>query len=198
MNPTLGVILAGGAGRRLGLGPKALVPLGGVTLLDRARRVLESRCTRVLVCAPAGVAASFPPVDLVRDAGEGPLAALVTVLGAVPFARAIVLGIDFPFVQGALIDGLAARLARHDAVVPAPGGVPQPLVAVYAASAAAPLAAALARGERSLSRALGALAVEHVPDATLRTLDPASDAGFNLNTNDDRLEAERRLRTEAA
>src|SRR5438132_2343792 len=45
MARTLGVIVAGGRGRRLGLEvPKALAAAGGMTLLDRAVATLEEVC----------------------------------------------------------------------------------------------------------------------------------------------------------
>lgn len=56
----VGIILAAGAGRRLGLGPKAWLPSGGITLAERAVRVCLTAGVRpVLVIPPAGV--SRPP-----------------------------------------------------------------------------------------------------------------------------------------
>ena len=46
------LILAAGRGERLGLGPKALLVLGGRTLLDRAIEVVQSVAGRVLVGVP--------------------------------------------------------------------------------------------------------------------------------------------------
>jgi len=46
------LILAGGSGERLGLGPKALLVLGGRTLLDRAIEVVQAVAGRVLVGVP--------------------------------------------------------------------------------------------------------------------------------------------------
>jgi molybdopterin-guanine dinucleotide biosynthesis protein A len=124
--------------------------------------------------------------------------ALVTVFEGYRFEIALVLGVDFPFVRGALLDALAQRLEAHDAVAPAPGAVLQPLVAAYSGSAVAPLIAACSRGERSLSRALAALDVLRVEGDTLAALDPDGGAAFNLNTPGDLREAERRVRMERA
>jgi 2-C-methyl-D-erythritol 4-phosphate cytidylyltransferase len=46
------LVLAAGRGERLGLGPKALLVLGGRTLLDRAIEVVQSVAGRVLVGVP--------------------------------------------------------------------------------------------------------------------------------------------------
>lgn len=57
---TLGVLLAGGHGTRLGAGiPKALVTLGSETLLARARRTLDAVCDECVVCAPVEVAVTL-------------------------------------------------------------------------------------------------------------------------------------------
>lgn len=44
-----GLIQAAGRGTRLGLGPKAFVKLGGVTLLERAVNLLRGRVDRIIV-----------------------------------------------------------------------------------------------------------------------------------------------------
>ncbi|MCZ9883217.1 nicotine blue oxidoreductase [Arthrobacter sp. B2a2-09] len=53
--PTIGVLLAGGAGTRLGLGPKALLPFRGQTLVEvLAKTLLDSGCRQVVVVLGAG------------------------------------------------------------------------------------------------------------------------------------------------
>ena len=46
------IVLAAGSGERLGLGPKALLTLGGQTLLERAIAVMQSVAQRVIVGVP--------------------------------------------------------------------------------------------------------------------------------------------------
>ena len=50
--PIDALILAAGRGERLGLGPKALLVLGGRTLLERAIDVVQSVADRVLLAVP--------------------------------------------------------------------------------------------------------------------------------------------------
>ncbi|GAB3561655.1 nucleotidyltransferase family protein [Arthrobacter alkaliphilus] len=55
--PTTGVLLAGGAGTRLGLGPKALLPFRGRTLVEElAATLLDGGCREVVVVLGAGAA----------------------------------------------------------------------------------------------------------------------------------------------
>lgn len=46
------LILAGGSGTRLGMGPKAFVMLGGLTLLERAVQTMLQICAKVIVALP--------------------------------------------------------------------------------------------------------------------------------------------------
>jgi molybdopterin-guanine dinucleotide biosynthesis protein A len=83
MNPEsiAGLVLAGGAARRLGGGDKVLLPLAGETLLARIVARLKPQCARLVVNAggdPERFAAYGLPVaaDTVGD-GWGPLAGIL-------------------------------------------------------------------------------------------------------------------------
>jgi len=192
----LGVLVAGGRGSRLGAAtPKALVPLGGVPLLERALAILSAVCDEVVVVAPAELALPAPGARRVNDppGASGPLAGVVAGLGARGYERAIVLGVDFPFVPAAALAALRERLGARAAVVPAPAGVLQPLAAAYAPRAHAALAAALARGARALTAAVRALDPVIVAGPELEAIPGGAAGFFNLNTPADRDAAERRL-----
>lgn len=203
MSGTRGVLVAGGRGARLGMDvPKALVRLGDATLLERALRTLASICDHVVVAAPAALALPLPPPGpgcsppgRVHDVAgpPSPLAGIVAGLDAHAFERAVVLGVDFPFAVPAALAALRERLGDRDAVVPAPGGFPQPLVAAYAPRAGVLLRTRLEAGERSVVRALAALDVLSLDDEALRGLPGGLETFFNLNTPDDLAEARRRL-----
>lgn len=186
---TLGVLVAGGAGARLGLGvPKALVRIGGTTLLARAIATLASACDEVVVVAPATLALPADPrARRVDDPPgmSGPLAGMVAGFAAASWERAFVLGVDFPFLTAATVKALLDRFGAArgaDAVVPTPGGVAQPLAAAYAPPARDVLAARLAAGERAPGRAIAALSVLALDGEALGSLPGGADAFFNLNT----------------
>jgi molybdopterin-guanine dinucleotide biosynthesis protein A len=192
----LGVLVAGGAGRRLdAAGGKALVRLGGVTLLERALATLDAVCDARVVAAPADLSLPLPAAQRVADVAgaRGPLAGLVAGLAARPYERAIALGVDFPLMRPAALAALRDRLGSEMALVPAPEGVPQPLAAVYAPAAAGALAAALARGARALIPAVLDLDPRLLGDAELADLEGGLDNFFNLNTREDLAAAERRF-----
>ena len=192
----LGVLVAGGPGSRLSsVTPKALVEVGGVTLLARALAVLESVCGEVVVVAPATLALPVPAAMRVADGPgtAGPLAGVAAGLAARSFECALVLGVDFPLLRPAALVALHQRIGNATALVPAPGGTPQPLAAAYRPAAAAKLAAALARGERALTPAVLALPARLIADDELERLEGGLANFFNLNTPEDLVEAERRL-----
>jgi len=175
---TLGILLAGGSGRRFG-GPKALAAFRGRTLLARALDELAASCDDVVVVAPAALALPVAPALLVEDDGAGPLSALVTGLEARPCDRALALAVDLPLVdrshlarllEEARRDGRAGEVGEALAWIPQVAGHPQPLAAVYAAGAAAKLRAALARGERALVPAALALPARVLDEAHLKAL----------------------------
>jgi len=92
-----------------------------------------------------------------------------------------------------VLAALLERLGDHQAVVPRPAGVPQPLAAAYAPVARDILAARLAAGERALTVAVQPLDALRLDDAALERLPGGLESFFNLNTRADLAEAERRL-----
>ncbi len=197
MATTRGILLAGGQGTRLGLGlPKALVRLGGRTLLERAGSVLKLVCDEVVVVAPAALGLPVPAAERVADpeGGEGPLGGLVAGLGARPFRRAVVLGVDFPLMRPGLLAALAGMLGGHAAVLPLANGMPQPLAGIYAPGAAGRLADCLAAGERAVMPAVAQLRPLVVRDEILAGLEGGLDCFLNVNGPGDLARAEALLR----
>lgn len=190
----IGVVLAGGAGRRIG-GGKAVVELRGIPLVRYPVRALQAVLAEVVVVAKA--ASELPPLPGVPIWIEPPeplhpLAGIVHALegagataGSAARAREILVSAgDLPFVPPDLIERLARLDARGaPAVVPRAAGRLQPLLARYAPVAHAPLAAALACGRPPAL-------VEAVTALDPRVVDlPDELAFFNVNAPEDLLTA---------
>ena len=194
--PSLGVLLAGGRGSRLGLGePKALAVCAGRTLLARALETLETCCDEVVVVAPAGMALPVEATRRVDDPprGGGPLPALVAGLRARVHTEACVLAVDLPLVRASAVLELRALRVREACVVPRPGGVAQPLAAWYWASATERLGALADGGERSVTHAVEALDPRWVDDDVLASLTGGVGAWLNVNTPEELAAAETKL-----
>src|SRR5437763_13843367 len=131
---TLGILLAGGQGKRLGdKSPKALAECAGRTLLERALETLNALCDHTLVVPPAAMTLPVDAAIRIDDPEDdaGPLGGLVTGLAARAFDEAIVLAVDLPLLTHATLSALRALRGDAPAILPAPADVPQPLAAWY-------------------------------------------------------------------
>lgn len=155
-----GLVLAGGASRRMGR-DKATLEHEGERLVDRAVRLLSGLCDEVLVASGDGRRLD---VDVAQVAdlvpGAGPLGGLAAGLAAASRPAVAVVAVDAPFADPGVLRRCAERLGTAPACVPAVDGVLQPLHAVWATSTAQAARDALVRGERSprdLAVALGSV-----------------------------------------
>jgi molybdenum cofactor guanylyltransferase len=193
---TLGVLLAGGRGSRLGRGvPKALVPCAGLTLLERARYVIEEACDEFVVVAPADLLLPVSTEERLDDppGSAGPLPAMVAGLRSREPDEALVLAVDLPLLDADVLARLRARRGDALAVVPRPGGVAQPLAAWYSGSARIRLAAEVLAGERSVTAAVERLSPVYVEDEELSGWPGGREAWLNVNTREELASAEARL-----
>jgi molybdopterin-guanine dinucleotide biosynthesis protein A len=178
-----GILLTGGASRRLGT-DKATLVFDGVTLADRGAAALRAAG---LVAVEVGPGYTDLPTVRENPAGSGPLAALVAGFGALadlidtPPDAVVLLACDLPNAAEALGALLAAPAA--DVVVPIDGaGRAQYVCARYGAALVSRAADLVAAGERSL-RALVATVpaarradVTDLPAAALADIDTETDA----------------------
>jgi len=148
-----GIVLAGGAGRRMGGVDKATLVVGGVTLLDRVLAAAAPVCQRLVVVGPdrpVGV----PRVTFVSEAepGGGPVPAVLTGVGASCGCDVVlVLAVDLPLVTSDHLRRLLEALAGSDGEAAAAADVdgPNPLLAAYRLPELAARAAALGLGPGS-------------------------------------------------
>jgi len=129
------VVLAGGAGQRMGdpLGTdKAGLDVGGITLLDRVLSAVAD-AQHCIVVGPRRPTAWPVTFTVEEPSGSGPAAAIVHGLSFVDAAMVVVLAADMPFAATAVpkvIDALAG--ARADAAMLVDdAGRRQPLLAAY-------------------------------------------------------------------
>lgn len=199
------VVLAGGAGRRLGGVDKAALEVGGTAMLDL---VLTASAAAVATVVVGAERATVRPVTWTRErpAGGGPVAGLAAGLAALdtpvpgfsPGAPAagsrpvVVLATDLPALTASGLGRLLARagdLAEVDAVLfEDAGGHRQPLAGIYRADRLRSALAGLGAVEgASMRRLLGGLAVVTVPDggASADCDTPADLAAARAGTSSD-------------
>lgn len=177
----LGVVLAGGLGRRLG-GDKAVAELAGRPLISYPVEAMRAALPEVVVIAKADT--RIPPLSGVGLWNEPatprhPVAGIMAALRFAAGRPVFVCAGDLPFVTPALISRIAAADAGGaPAVVAARGAEMQPLLGVYRPPAGELLRYS-DRPLRELVAAIGPRLVE--------VEDP--EALFNVNTPADLLRA---------
>ncbi|WP_239617568.1 molybdenum cofactor guanylyltransferase [Cohnella mopanensis] len=150
------VILAGGQGRRMGGVNKALLLVGGETIIERQLRAVEQWTDEVIIVSnDEGLRARLPQTSnlrIVPDSykGEGPLAGLHAGLTAATRPIVWVVGCDQPFLDVASAVYLQERLINgsYQAALPLIGGRLQPLHALYRKEAGAVAEKLLQAGKR--------------------------------------------------
>jgi molybdopterin-guanine dinucleotide biosynthesis protein A len=154
---TAGVLLTGGASRRLGVDKATVRLASGATLAERALDTLAAACDPVIEVGPGVTAAACVRED---PPGSGPVAALLAGAARVG-APVVLLACDYPRIT---VDVLR-RLADHDGdtLVPIVAGRAQHVCARYGPVALAALGASFRAGERSF-RALALPAAWIVDD----------------------------------
>ncbi|GIO14184.1 molybdenum cofactor guanylyltransferase [Cohnella xylanilytica] len=156
-----GLILAGGASRRMGGVAKAFLPVEGREMIRRVADRMEAVCAEVRIAAGAGhpnleeLASLGCPLVFDAFADGGPLAGLLAGLSAAGEGIVWASACDMPFVSAEAAVWMGERLERtrggEMAAVPEIGGRLHPLQAVYRAECSREAKACLARGERRLT-----------------------------------------------
>jgi molybdenum cofactor guanylyltransferase len=180
-------ILAGGRATRLG-GRKATVELAGRPLIAYPLAAADAAGLDPVVVAKRG--SPLPEIDceVVRepDTPVHPLRGILTAL-EVCDGPVLTLGCDMPFVTAELLRWL---VEREPAAVAEIDGRLEPLLALYGACDAVPLAAALDQ-EEPLRRAVEGLAPQRVGEAELDQFGDPRLLVRSVNTEADLAEAER-------
>ena len=211
MPPRNGILLlAGGAGTRLGMVNKALLDFGGKPLIwwvaDKALKVSSLMVVSLASKADREAYRRLLPaeVEFVYDerSGLGPLEGIrvgLKRLGELGAFYALTLACDLPFLNPSALRFLLDEAWRLgvDALVPRwPNGFTEALHAVYKVRPMAEAAEeALARGERLILNAVKRLSkVYFLPVERLKPFDPKLSTFTNINTYEDLREALSRLK----
>jgi len=196
----IGLILAGGQSRRMGGVDKALLMLGGETLIARAVARAKPQVSELIINAngdPARFAHFGLPVIADRVGGfQGPMAGILAGLDWVranrPNAKWLAsFSCDSPFFPADMVKELLARAERENAqvAVAASGERHHPVFALWSASLPVTSESVLNdSGSRKMDDFAGRFCNVRVPFPS----DPI-DPFFNINTPDDLKRAEAML-----
>ena len=186
-----GIVLAGGRSLRMGR-DKATLVFDGETLLQRTVRALGAVADEVVVVSAPGTAFADlhapVPLRVVADPieGAGPLVGIATGLEAARAPIAIVVGVDMPFLQPALLRLLAERVAAGARwVLPIAAQRPQPLCSAFARDALPVLRAHIEAGDRAPMTAADDLDVTRLAEDEWRAADPRGLSFMDVDTPED-------------
>lgn len=194
-------VLTGGQSRRMGT-DKALLEVGGMTLLERTLDVVRQVSDDVFVVGDRRPYHRFG-VPVVADAypGTGPLGGIATALRHARNDLVLVVACDLPFLSGSLLRAMADYPRDYDALVPLVRAVGesgerpvfQPLHAIYTRRCLAVIEAYLAKGGRKVSGFFDAIDVRTLDEAWVREIDPELDSFVNANNPGELQRARERL-----
>lgn len=185
-----GIILAGGASKRMGKN-KALLPWQGNNLLDHLINVMRPYCKPIVVSAAFQNEISSVHNDIVvihdSSAFPGPLFGIQAALKEIPQDMPVfITGCDYPFIRGEIIQFLLAKLAEHDAVIFQAMQQPQPLPGLYHSRVRSTVDRIItSSAKKSLQALLDDLSVRFVCDEERRLIDADDRLLMNVNTQAD-------------
>jgi molybdopterin-guanine dinucleotide biosynthesis protein A len=178
------VVLAGGAGRRLGGADKAEVEVAGARLLDR---VLDAVAEASLVVVVGPRRRTTRSVTWTRESppGAGPVAALAAGVARMSAPIVVVLAVDLPLIDAAVVGDLVAAVEGDGAILIDASGRDQTLAGAYRRDA-------LRRRLEGLGETVDA-PVRAVVEGMSLVHVPARGAALDCDTWDDVAEARRAL-----
>jgi molybdenum cofactor guanylyltransferase len=185
-----GIVLCGGKSTRMGM-PKATLPFGAETMLQRVVRLLAEVVSPIVVVAAREQ--SLPPlpdeVTVTRDEREakGPLEGIRAGLTALPESidAAYITSCDVPLLAPAFVQRMIKLMGDHDIAVMEVDGFPHPLSAIYRRNTLPHVESLLAADRLRPVFLFEAVRTRRVTPAEMTMVDPQLRTLRNLNTPED-------------
>jgi molybdopterin-guanine dinucleotide biosynthesis protein A len=181
----LAVVLAGGENRRYPL-PKGLIEVRGQKIIERHIDIFRSLDLKPHISTNSPELYGFTGVPLIADTvpSRGPMSGIVSAFEATEADELLVTACDMPFILTEMIEYIISHRSG-EATVPAPAGVPEPLLAVYTRSALEKMRKCLSQGNASMRDILRQLDTRLLGDEEIRDIDPEGVCFVNINTPGD-------------
>jgi len=182
-----GVIQAGGKSIRMGGAPKALVPLGGRSIIERVVDAVRAVTGDVLIVTNTPALYAHLGLPMVPDVfpDHGSLGGIYSGLAAAPGDAAFTVACDMPFLSVEVVRLVASRAAEADVVIPQIAGQWETLHACYAKACLGPIERRLRSGRLKVISFFDEVRVLAITEAQIaRLCDPAV-VFMNVNTPDE-------------
>jgi len=187
-------VLCGGKSTRMGV-PKATLPFGPETMLQRVVRLLGTVVSPIVVVAAREQSLPPLPDDVVVTHDEreqrGPLEGLRAGLKALPSSVqfAYITSCDVPLLVPEFVDRMVELLGDHDIAVMEIDGFPHPLSAVYRRDTLPHVESLLENDKLRPVFLFDAVRTRRVRPEEMISVDPELRTLRNLNTPEDYLAA---------
>ena len=189
-----GIVLCGGKSTRMGV-PKATLPFGPETMLQRVVRLLGTVVSPIAAVAAQGQALPELPASVIitRDEREakGPLEGLRAGLAALPDSveLAYATSCDVPMLAPGFVERMLELARDYDVAVMEIDGFAHPLSAVYRRTVLPSIEALLAQDRLRPVFLFDAVRTRRVRAEEMAAIDPQLRTLRNLNTREDYLAA---------
>lgn len=179
------VILAGGRSSRMHGRNKALLTVGGQSLLERLIAVFQSSMQEILLVTREPELYTGYPLRIVRDiySVRSSLTGIHAGLKQTRADYALVVPCDAPLLQPAVVRMLIQAIEPGvDVVIPIINDFYEPLCAIYSKQCLNPIENQLDRGDYKITRFFDAVHIKPIPEAQIKTVDPQLQSFINVNT----------------
>ena len=190
MKETTGIILAGGLSRRLDCKNKALLKIGGKSIIERIINALSEATAHMLLITNFPDEFEHLEIPMFGDIipGSGSLGGIYTGLKVSETYHNLIIACDMPFIHPSLLTLLIQQSRGYDVVIPVTPDGHHPTCAIYSKDCIKPIEAQIRSGNLKIS--------DFFPNVRIRKIDfnilhdrYNQIMFFNVNTKEDYLKA---------
>lgn len=181
-----GVILAGGENTRMPV-LKAFIEIEGQRLIERNLSTLKTLFKEFCIVTNQPELYSYLGAPMLGDVYDisGPMTGILTALINSPNPFVFISACDMPYLNRDLIEYMAVKTGKRDAVVPVLDGNPEPLFAFYSRHLSGPMEKAVLTGRKSMRDFLRNKRVKYITIEEIKKMDSRGTSFVNLNSPED-------------
>lgn len=190
MKDATGIIIAGGLSRRLDYQNKALLKIGGRSIIERVINALSEVMADMLLITNSPDEFKHLEIAMFGDIipGSGSLGGIYTGLKVSETYHNLIIACDMPFIRPSLLTLLIQQSRGYDVVIPVTPDGHHPTCAIYSKDCIKPIEAQIRSGNLKISDFFPNVRIRKI---NFNTLHDRYDQimFFNVNTKEDYLKA---------
>jgi molybdenum cofactor guanylyltransferase len=186
--PCAGIMLAGGLNRRMDGRNKALLSIGGQSIVDRQIEIFQDFFEQVILVTNRPLEFIAWDCMIVSDLLQvrSSLTGIHAGLFYTRFSQAFIAAGDMPFLKPEMIHLILQESEpKWDVIVPVTKEGFQPLCAVYSKRCLQVIEQQVKQESMKISNLYAKVKVKKIPEDRLRAIDPDLISFFNINTQED-------------